>query len=993
MRHFSYVAAAVLAFEVLIPFDASAQGSLRVTNYQLVSETKITRTVSDFAYRADVVNTTGIARPKISAQIFSGAASAMMIQGSLHFANVPTIGLATSTDAFTIRVDRTVPFDLASLTATFRPPENPWADAGPGQLVIQFATVTLNGSASNNPSGFSALAFSWTLASRPPGSSATLINPTSVTPTFVADQPGDYFVVLTVNNGAGSDSASVTISAIANIQGMPDSIVASSGTPQAAFVNAAFHEPLVAIVKDAGGTPLAGVTVTFNVNPSGSGAGGTFPGNATSATAVTNGSGVAMSPVFTANGTGGSYTVTANTNPPVATAATFNLANAPIFTNIAPPGLGNVSIGQNLEAPLTLTLPSPAPTGGVNVFITSLNPSLVLLGGQLAAGTAQVVIPVPEGSTTVVGLYAQSLAASGTVQLSIAASGYGNSTATVTLTPSGFILIGPNGIGQPSFPTSINANVPLAVSAARLDSSLAFAEVQQLRGPSTFSATVSLSTSDTNLGTVTPPAVTINGGDTIANATFHANPSLLGSVVITAATPAGYSTPTPAQGYTQLTANISGARITTIPVTVGQNLEEITQFSFTPAPAFLTFTITSNDPSKLLLSLTPDAAGQASINFDTGMNAGHTNSPPFFVYGLVNSGSATYTVSASGYTPTTGTVNFVPSAFVIIAPFGVGQGFTTTSGAANVDLTIESIRLDTLDPQAVRGGITVNVPVVSSNTSVGTITTSPVVFTGGVAGVNTQFHPLSNGNTTISITTPPGFSTAATGSTVQATVTPPRIIVADGLAVGKGLQSIATLFVNQPAPASGLPVTLTSNSPDLKLSLSPTTAGSSSIVVTIPAGGTSTTYYIQALTDTGSGTHTGSAGGYTSGTGTISFTPSGVVIFGPFGLNSPFPLTTTVAQGPKNFTVATSRLLPGSFATDHDGQQQLAGGSSLSISLANSNASVGTVPSPVTINGGSDSVTPLFTPLSVGQTVISVIKPAAFSQPSDNTTLTVRVNP
>ena len=130
----------------------------------------------------------------------------------------------------------------------------------------------------------------------------------------------------------------------------------------------------------------------------------------------------------------------------------------------------------------------------------------------------------------------------------------------------------------------------------------------------------------------------------------------------------------------------------------------------------------------------------------------------------------------------------------------------------------------------------------------------------------------------------------------------------------------------------------------------------------------------------------------TSGGGTIGFTPSGVVIYGPFGLGAPFPLTTTLANGPVAFTVATYRLFPGTLATDTDGQQQLAGGSTLSISLTNSNPSVGTVPSPVTINGGSNSVNPLFTPLSVGNATISVIKPAGFSQPSDNTTMQARVN-
>src|SRR6266513_1461573 len=89
----------------------------------------------------------------------------------------------------------------------------------------------------------------------------------------------------------------------------PASITATSGTPQSATINTAFAAPLVATVKDAGGNPVAGVTVTFGVP--GSGASGSFAGGVN--TATTNGSGVATSATFTANNVaGGPYTVTAS---------------------------------------------------------------------------------------------------------------------------------------------------------------------------------------------------------------------------------------------------------------------------------------------------------------------------------------------------------------------------------------------------------------------------------------------------------------------------------------------------------------------------------------------------------------------------------------------------------------------------------------------------------------------------------------------------------
>ena len=72
----------------------------------------------------------------------------------------------------------------------------------------------LNGSASTNPSGIGTLTYNWAFKSRPAGSAAVLSNATSVMPSFVVDVGGPYIVTLTVSNGAGSDTANVTISTV-----------------------------------------------------------------------------------------------------------------------------------------------------------------------------------------------------------------------------------------------------------------------------------------------------------------------------------------------------------------------------------------------------------------------------------------------------------------------------------------------------------------------------------------------------------------------------------------------------------------------------------------------------------------------------------------------------------------------------------------------------------------------------------------------------------
>lgn len=89
----------------------------------------------------------------------------------------------------------------------------PTAIAGMTQNVITGSTVTLDGSASNDPNR-DFLEYSWKMASRPAGSTASLNKSTDVKPTFVADKNGTYVISLQANDGkAFSELAYVTINA------------------------------------------------------------------------------------------------------------------------------------------------------------------------------------------------------------------------------------------------------------------------------------------------------------------------------------------------------------------------------------------------------------------------------------------------------------------------------------------------------------------------------------------------------------------------------------------------------------------------------------------------------------------------------------------------------------------------------------------------------------------------------------------------------------
>jgi len=89
----------------------------------------------------------------------------------------------------------------------------PIANAGSNQTVSPGATVHLDGSASTDPDG-APLIFTWSLLSKPAGSSASLSDPSVVRPTFVADREGTYVAQLIVSDGTLA-SAPVTVTATA----------------------------------------------------------------------------------------------------------------------------------------------------------------------------------------------------------------------------------------------------------------------------------------------------------------------------------------------------------------------------------------------------------------------------------------------------------------------------------------------------------------------------------------------------------------------------------------------------------------------------------------------------------------------------------------------------------------------------------------------------------------------------------------------------------
>ena len=345
------------------------------------------------------------------------------------------------------------------------------------------------------------------------------------------------------------------------------------------------------------------------------------------------------------------------------------------------------------------------------------------------------------------------------------------------------------------------------------------------------------------------------------------------------------------------------------------------------------------------------------------------------------------TVSAPGYVTNTQTVTVDPSGFVIAA----SDSLDTNTFAANVQVTIGAGRLNpgTLtwsgSVQKVRAGLTVDVPVTSSNPTVGAITISPVGFAANVSLVSTFFDPLTAGTTTLAAGTPSGFDTPSTSRQATATVTAPAIAAPVNPRIGEDLQDDFTVALTT-APPSPVDITLTISSGSVaRVSTDSAVLGGTTLTFPGVANTATRTIFLQGL-QKGSTTLTVTAAGFATSVQTISVDPSGFVITGPVAIN------TTASAANVNVQIAPSRLDPVTF--DPLSLGRVLPGMNVQVDVSTSNPSVGVMTlSPLSFDSTVIGVLTQFDPLAAGSTTIVVTPPSGFDTPNSFRQITATVNP
>jgi len=212
---------------------------------------------------------------------------------------------------------------------------------------------------------------------------------TSATFTANTVAGGPYNVSAT---GSGLDTVNFSET---NNAGAPKTVSIVSGSPQSATQGTAFTDPLVVVVHDTYGNPVPGASVIFTA-PS-AGASETFSNASNSITIATDVNGQVSSGAFTANYTGGTYTVEASSGS--ASSADFSLLNGMNFSIS-----GTIPSGQPLfpgqNDPIDVSIYNPNPeaitiaSGGITVSISGAPPGCPSGSFAMTKGlTAGVVVP------------------------------------------------------------------------------------------------------------------------------------------------------------------------------------------------------------------------------------------------------------------------------------------------------------------------------------------------------------------------------------------------------------------------------------------------------------------------------------------------------------------------------------------------------------------------------------------------------------------------
>jgi hypothetical protein len=295
-----------------------------------------------------------------------------------------------------------------------------------------------------------------------------------------------------------------------------------------------------------------------------------------------------------------------------------------------------------------------------------------------------------------------------------------------------------------------------ALSAVAGQSSFSLATIR----PGAPDIVVNVTSSDPSTVSVTPPQLVFKGGVSSADAIFQ--PLQPGTANLRLEVPSGYMVD-PVQGQLAITAVPARLTMSGGIVQLGRDLQTGTSVSsedrFSQGASL---TVTSGDPSRLLVSTDANTRGQASITLAASPNL----QPTIFLQSLADSGTVSVTASADGYQSATQSVQLVPSAAVFQTT--QTQTVALSSGAQRFLVSLVTLDPITLIPQffsssTLRAGAVLSVSLASSDPKVLSVATPSIQFSAGQPSPMAQVQPVSAGTAIVSLGLLPGGVAPASG--------------------------------------------------------------------------------------------------------------------------------------------------------------------------------------------------------------------------------------
>lgn len=634
-------------------------------------------------------------------------------------------------------------------------------------------------------------------------------------------------------------------------------------------------------------------------------------------------------------------------------------------------------LGNHLQLPCVATLGHPT----VSVTLTSLDPGRLLLGTSSDATPRNSISATTSNYCyyTIFGL-----ADSGTARIAAVSSDGQRGLLKVKLAPTGFVFY--SAFGYPFDANgSINinrygGNGPIYIQCAILDPLTHTAVDLGCLGYGLPDVSVAFNNSNPSAAVITPNPVILQGyvsPNTVIYYNATIQPVDFGTTVLSLITPPGFTTPSEKQ---QVTLNIIEPSITkssSNPM-VGRNLQIKRYVCFQKGPApQADVTLSVDDSSIATISTDPALEGSGSIT----INGAKNGSTSYYVQGR-NIGTTTLTISSPGYKSATETITVAPSGFVLGS-----SSITTNKYASNTIITIKSARLnpDSLEIseyQNLRGGLSINVPISTSDPTVGVAAPSSVAISANATQAYTAFDPVDVGTCILSLGTPDGFQTPSEKQQLTATVNTPKIIIRSSSNVGCNLQATWS-FSLESTPPTPVDVSVSVDDSSIAMVSSASTSKGSTSIAFSGVGTTSTNvFYVQGLA-VGETNIRITAPGYSDTVMHLQVFPSGFVF-----MTSDISTTTLSANTPLTVTCA---FYDPQYYGGMVYQQIRPGIAPVSVTLQSSDVLVGNITvNPLIFTSGSSNISSAFHPLAEGTCTVSLIQPDGFQTP-DNGRISIPV--